>query len=215
MAGASATAEDLDEVGPNVEDGDDAADVADVRRDGDSGYGEDGLGVKIRRWCSAQALPRWGLVVVGLLFAASVSTAAVQYVTQHRADEDTSESVGRAALAEASAGAVAVVSYAPESLDRDLAAAKAHLTGEFLTYYGKFVDQVVAAAVRQKAVKSSASVDRAAITELHPDTAKVLVFLNQTTISQDRPEPVQTASSVVVSLAKVNGNWLISAVDPL
>lgn len=214
MAGALATADDLEDFGSNVNERDDGH-VADVGTDGDLGQVKDGPGAKIRRWWWASTRSRWGLIVAGLLFAASVSTGAVQYMTQHRADEETSERVARAALAEASAGAVAVVSYAPETLDRDLVAAKSHLTGEFLTYYGKFVDQVVAPAVRQKAVKSTASVGRAAITELHRDTAKVLVFLNQTTVSQDRPEPVQTASSVVVSLAKVNDNWLISAVDPL
>ncbi|WP_224770411.1 hypothetical protein [Mycobacterium simulans] len=66
-----------------------------------------------------------------------------------------------------------------------------------------------------KGVKSSASVGRAAITELHPDTAKVLVFLNQVTVSQDRPDPVQAATSGVARLTKVDGSWLISVVDPI
>ncbi len=94
-------------------------------------------------------------------------------------------------------------------------AAKSHLTGDFLTYYSKFTDQIVAPAAKQKAVKTAASVVRTAVSELHPDSAKVLVFLNQTTTGNDRPEPTQTASSVVVSLSKTTGNWLISAFDPV
>ena len=110
---------------------------------------------------------------------------------------------------------MSLLSYAPDSLDRDLAAAKSHLTGDFLTYYSKFTDQIVAPAAKQKTVKTTASVVRAAVSELHPDSAKVVVFLNQTTTSKDRPDPTHTASSVVVSLTKVNGTWLISAFDPV
>lgn len=51
--------------------------------------------------------------------------------------------------------------------------------------------------------------------EIRPDSAKVLVFLNQETSSKERPDPSLTASSVVVSLTKVDGNWLISAFDPV
>ena len=45
--------------------------------------------------------------------------------------------------------------------------------------------------------------------------AKVLVFLNQETVSRDRPEPSLVASSVVVSVTKVDEKWLISALDPV
>jgi Mce-associated membrane protein len=50
---------------------------------------------------------------------------------------------------------------------------------------------------------------------MHPDQAKVLVFVNQTTTSSDRNEPSQSASSVVVTLNKIDGKWLISAFDPV
>ncbi len=41
------------------------------------------------------------------------------------------------------------------------------------------------------------------------------MFVNQTTTSQDNPYPVQAASSVMVTLTKVNGAWLISAFEPM
>ena len=50
---------------------------------------------------------------------------------------------------------------------------------------------------------------------MHPDQAKALVFVNQTTTSSDRAEPSQAASSVIVTMDKVNGKWLISAFDPV
>ena len=162
-----------------------------------------------------RVMSRWRLIVVGVLLVALAGLAAGLYFTQYRPDLQTDDAAAKTVTAAASQGTVALLSYAPESLDRDLAAAKSHLTGDFLTYYSKFTDQIVAPAAKQKAVRTTASVVQAAVSELHPDSAKVLVFLNQTTMSNERPEPSQTASSVVVSLTKSNGTWLISAFDPV
>jgi Mce-associated membrane protein len=47
-----------------------------------------------------------------------------------------------------------------------------------------------------------------------PNDAVVLVFVNQTVVvGQDTP--TDTASSVRVTLEKVDGRWLISAFDPV
>ena len=158
---------------------------------------------------------RWRLIAVGALLAASAVVAAGLFVAQYRLDRQTSDMSSKAAVNAAAEGTTALLSYAPESVDRDLATAKTHLTGEFLTYYSKFSDQIVAPAAKQNAVKTTASVARAAVAEMRPDFAKVLIFLNQETASRDRPEPAQTASSVLVSLTKINGDWLISAFDPI
>ncbi|WP_408633214.1 hypothetical protein [Mycobacterium hippophais] len=45
--------------------------------------------------------------------------------------------------------------------------------------------------------------------------AKVLLFVNQTTTSRERPKAAQNASSVIDSLTKVDGRLLISALDPI
>ncbi len=60
-----------------------------------------------------------------------------------------------------------------------------------------------------------ATVVRAAVSELRPDSAVVLVFTNQTTTSADNPEPELTASGVLVSLTKVGDKWLISEFNPI
>ncbi|MGO8772019.1 MAG: twin-arginine translocation pathway signal [Mycobacterium sp.] len=162
-----------------------------------------------------RVVSRWRLITVGVLLVASAGVAAGLYFTQYRPDRQTDDPAAKAVIAAASEGTVSLLSYAPDSLGRDLAAAKSHLTGDFLTYYGKFTEQIVAPAAKQKTVKTTASVVRAAVSDLHPDSAKVVVFLNQTTTSKDRPDLTHTASSVVVSLTKVNGTWLISAFDPV
>jgi Mce-associated membrane protein len=55
----------------------------------------------------------------------------------------------------------------------------------------------------------------AAASELHPNSAVVLLFVNQATVSKDRPDPAMASSTVLVSLAKVHGKWLISKFDPV
>lgn len=167
-----------------------------------------------RRW-THRAIARWPLLVAGALLTAAAATTAGLYFGQYRGGEQINDAAAKSAIGAASDGTVALLSYSPDRLQSDLTAAKSHLTGEFLTYYGKFTDQIVAPAAKEKAVSTKAVIQRAAIADLHDDTARVLVFLDQTTTSKDAPEPVQTASSVKVSLSKVHGAWLISAFDPV
>ncbi|WP_244184875.1 twin-arginine translocation pathway signal [Mycobacterium scrofulaceum] len=162
-----------------------------------------------------RALSHWPLLIIGLLLVAAATGTAILYFGQYRHDQQTNDATAKSVIGAATEGTVALLSYTPDKLESDLAAAKSHLTGDFLTYYGKFADQIVAPAAKQKAVNTQATVKRAVISELHPDTARVLVFLDQITTSKDQPEPVQTASSVMVSMTKSHGSWLISAFDPI
>jgi Mce-associated membrane protein len=154
------------------------------------------------------------LALVALMLA-SAGLASWMYVNQFRPDRQTGAEVATATIKAASDGAVALLSYGPDTMDKDFAAAKTHLTGNFLGYYSQFTHDIVSPAVQQKAVKTSATVVQSAVTELKPDSAMVLLFLNQTTTSRDNPAGSSTASSVKVGLTKVSDSWLISAFDPV
>lgn len=154
-------------------------------------------------------------LVLAVLLVGSAGFAASLYLTQFRADQGTDVAVRSDTVTAASDGTVALLSYAPDTMDKDFAAAKSHLTGDFLDYYSRFTQDVVTPAVQQKAVKTSASIVQSAVSELTRDSAVVLVFLNQTTTSKDNPAGSFTASSVKVGLTKVNGAWLISSFDPI
>lgn len=161
---------------------------------------------------------RWGRVVAGvlaILLVASAGLTAWLYFHTYRPDQQTNQAAAQVAVDAAKVGTVAALSYSPEHLDADLATAKSHLTGEFLKYYTDFTDQVVRPAVKQKQVSTTANVVRAAVSEMNPDNATVLVFVNQTTTSADRADPSMATSSVVVKLTKVDGNWLISEFNPI
>jgi Mce-associated membrane protein len=158
---------------------------------------------------------RWLAIVVTLLMVAAAVTAAWQYVAHYRSDVETNARVGDTVLAAAREGTVSILSYSPDTLERDFTTAKSHLAGDFLAYYDGFTEQVVRPAATEKKVKTTAEVKRAALSELHPDSAKVLVFIDQNTMSADKPDPVLTSSSVLVTLDRHGNSWLISGFDPV
>ena len=167
----------------------------------------------IRKWIR-RCLARWRSIVATTLVVAAVGVAAGVYFNLYRPDQQVGDKAAQRAIQTASDGAVAVLSYDPDNVDRDLAKAKSYLTGDFLAYYAKFSEQIAAMAL-QKRVSQTAKVVRAAVSELHPDSAVVLVFINETATSKDKPQPQTTASSTLVTLTKINGSWLISKLDPL
>ncbi|KWX66306.1 hypothetical protein [Mycobacterium sp. NAZ190054] len=158
---------------------------------------------------------RWRSMVVAVLVIASAAVLLTLYVTQYRVDRQTGPAAEESAVEAASSASAALLSYAPETIDADLSTAHSLMTGEFATYYGKFTADVVAPAARERGVKARAHVVDSALMELQPDQAKVLVFLNQETVSRERPEPSLTASSVVVTMTKVDGRWLVSSFEPV
>ena len=157
----------------------------------------------------------WFPLALVVALIASAALAGWLYFAQYRGDQQTGPSASATVLKAASDGTVALLSYAPDSLDRDFSAAKSHLTGDFLSYYTQFTDEIVAPAAKQKAVKTTAAVVRSAVSEIHPDSAVVLVFVNQATTSADNPNGSFTASAVKVGMSKIDGNWLISSFDPV
>lgn len=160
-------------------------------------------------------LARWRLLTLALVTATAVGVAVALFVVQYRPDQQTDDTAAQAAIHTASDGTLALLNYTPDSFDADMADAKTYLTGDFLTYYSKFTDQIMAPAVKERQVKANARLVRAAASELHPTSAVVLLFVDQTTVSRDRQEPSFAASAVRVTLTKVKGAWLISKFEPV
>ncbi|OBI78521.1 twin-arginine translocation pathway signal [Mycobacterium sp. E740] len=154
-------------------------------------------------------------ILLTLLLLASAGVAAWLYFFQYRIDQQTDRDAQQVAKEAAETGTVALLSYAPDTMDNDFTAAKTHLTGDFLDYYTQFTQQIVTPAVKEKQVKTSAAVVQAAVAEMHPDSAVVLVFVNQTTVSKENPDGAFAASAVKVGLTKANGRWLINTFDPV
>ena len=170
-----------------------------------------GLGDKLARRLRVKVAP----VVLVLLLLLSGALATWLYVGQYRHDEQTDTAAAQTAINAARDGTVALLSYKPDTLNQDFAAAKSHLTGDFLNYYDQFTKEIVTPAAKEKALTTTAQVVGAAATELQPNSAVVLLFVNQATASKERPDPAMASSSVLVSLTKVHGTWLITKFQPV
>jgi Mce-associated membrane protein len=167
----------------------------------------------IRRW-TRRCLASWRSILAAALVVATIGVAAGLFFVQHRPDQRINDAAAHQAIQAASDGAVALLSYSYDNLDRDFAKARSHLTGDFLAYYRKFSEEIAAGA-QQGQLTTTAKVIRAAVSDLHSDSAVVLVFVDQTTTSKQKPQPVTADSSVQVTLRKVNGSWLIAKFDPV
>lgn len=159
--------------------------------------------------------PKIAAAALAVALVASVGAAAWLFFTQFRVDQQTGPEAAKVALDAATEGSVALLSYSPDTLEQDFATAKTRLTGDFLEYYTQFTEEIVTPAAKQKSVKTEASVVQAAVSEIQPGSAEVLLFINQTTTSKENPDGAYAASAVKVGLTKIDGAWLISAFDPV
>jgi Mce-associated membrane protein len=108
----------------------------------------------------------------------------------------------------------AMLSYKPDSVDKDLRAAQDRLTGDFRGAYTALVDKVVIPGAKERHIISQANIAAAGPASADAQHAVVLLFVDQTiTIGTD--PPTNTASSVRVSLDKVDGRWMVSKFEPI
>jgi Mce-associated membrane protein len=121
---------------------------------------------------------------------------------------------GTESVKAASDGTVALLSYRPDTVDKDLNAARERLTGQFRDSYASLIKDVVIPGSQQKQVAATASVPAAASVSASDSHAVVLLFVDQT-ISVGKDTPTSTASTVRVTLDRVDGHWLISQFDPV
>jgi Mce-associated membrane protein len=166
----------------------------------------------IRGWIH-WGVAAWRPILVTALVVGALGLAGGMYFFRYGPDRQIGDAAVQQAVRAASDGTVAMLSYSPESLDRDFARAKLHLTGDLLAYYSKFTEQTVGPTARERQIAASAKVIRAAVSELRQDSAVVLVFVNQSTVTKEKPEPTATDSSFLVTMAKIDGSWLIAKFD--
>jgi Mce-associated membrane protein len=154
------------------------------------------------------------LLVVGLPALALIIAVGVGYLKWLDGTARESRAAADASVRAASETTVAILSYKPETVDRDLKAAAQRLTAGFQQQYTQLVNDVVAPGAKQQHITAVATVPAAASVSATGKHAVVLVFVDQTTtIGNDAP--TQSTSSVRVSLEKIGGRWLISQFDPV
>lgn len=146
---------------------------------------------------------------LALLLAASAGFLKWRYGPVRDAQVASEESV-RAATD----GTIALLSYRPDTVEKDLEAARDRLTGQFLDSYTSLTRDVVIPGAKQKEISAVATVPAAASTSASGKHAVALLFVNQT-VAVGQDAPTDTTSSVRVTLEKIDSRWLISGFEPV
>jgi Mce-associated membrane protein len=171
--------------------------------------GTDAPARKRRRTGFSRALAFGALPALMLILAASAG-----YLKFLDASVRESETASIESVQAATDSTIKILSYRPDTVERDLAAARDRLTGQFRDSYTSLTNDVVIPGSKQKQISAVATVPAAASVSADPRHAVVLVFVNQTIIVANDP-PSSTASSVKVTLDKIGGIWLISDFTPV
>lgn len=160
-------------------------------------------------------LARPGAALVAILpCVALLLTLCAGWLKWHDATIRGGHSAATATVQAATDSTVAILSYRPDTVDETLRAARDRLTGNFRDAYTSLVNDVVIPGAKQKQISAIATVPAAASVSATDDHAVVLVFVNQSTIV-GTDAPTETASSVRVTLEKIDGRWLISEFTPI
>lgn len=154
-----------------------------------------------------------GSVAAGVLLLGGAGATAMTTIT-HRHDADLAQARSEVASSAAD-GAVAILSYRPDTVDADVARATTLLTGDFLDYYSSFGRDVVAPAAKDRGITSTVSVSGTSVVSASADDAVALVFVNQNVTSKDAPTPTTGSTSLRIELTRVGDAWLVSKLDPV
>ena len=158
----------------------------------------------------------WGRVVAygllpGLALLLALAAGFLKYVDNSVRNSDTARIESMQAAKDST---IAMLSYQPDSVEKQLNDARNLLTGDFQNSYTSLINDVVIPGAKQKQISAVATVPAEASVSAEPNHAVVLVFVNQTVVvGADRP--TDTASSVRVTLDKHGDKWLVSEFQPV
>jgi Mce-associated membrane protein len=146
---------------------------------------------------------------LALMLAAGAGYSKWQSDTVHDSAATRAQSVQAA-----TESTIAILSYQPDTADKQLNGARDRLAEPFRDQYTKLISDVVIPGAKQKKISAIATVPAAASISSTPKTAQVLVFIDQSIVI-GTDAPTSTASTVRVTLQKDRDRWLISQFDPV
>jgi Mce-associated membrane protein len=149
------------------------------------------------------------LPALALLLAAGAGFLKYQVESVRQSQAAAIESIQAA-----SDSTIALLSYQPDTADKQLPAARERLTGTFRDEYTKLITDVVIPGAKQKKISAIATVPAAASLSATPNHAVVLLFIDQSVVI-GTDAPTATSSTVRVTLQKDRDRWLISQFEPL
>jgi Mce-associated membrane protein len=155
------------------------------------------------------------VLVFGLLPGLLMLLAGgVGYVKWDEATQRETQSARIESVQAATDSTIKILSYSPDTVERDLDAAQDRLAGSFRDSYTELTHTVVIPGAKEKKISAVATVPAAASISASSNRAVVIVFVNQTTVVGN-DAPSSTASTVRVTMEKQDNHWLITDFTPV
>ncbi|KRC59757.1 MULTISPECIES: hypothetical protein [unclassified Nocardioides] len=108
-----------------------------------------------------------------------------------------------------------LLTYDYRRLDDELATESTWLGGSFADQYQALVNDKIGPAATRAKVVTEARISASGVVSSSSDEVKILFFVNVTTRSSELDQPRTQGSRLVVTGQKVDGDWLITALDPV
>ncbi|NKQ51677.1 hypothetical protein HFP15_02135 [Amycolatopsis sp. K13G38] len=157
-------------------------------------------------------IPLTAVIAAVLVLAAG----AAALVLQGRASQaDRVEAARSAALQAARQHVPEVLSYNADTVDKDLAAAVSATTGQFRAELSDLQRTVIRPSATADKISTRTTVSDAGVVRAAEHEVVVLLFINQLTSSQKQTTPRVDGARVRVTMQDVNGDWLVSALQPV
>jgi Mce-associated membrane protein len=160
-------------------------------------------------------LPWRHILAYGLLPALAMTLAlGAGYLKWHSGTTRQSQAAATQSVRAATDSMIAMLTYRPDTVDKELPAARDRMTGKFRDEYTQLINTVVIPGAKQKQISATATVPAAASISANESHAVVVVFVDQSVAVGVDP-PTNMTSSALVTLEKVRGRWLISHFEPI
>ncbi|MGH3095543.1 MAG: hypothetical protein ACRDMV_06030 [Streptosporangiales bacterium] len=160
-----------------------------------------------------------GWVMVALLSVALLTLAAgVVAVGLHSATMTSSDDladVRKEAVTAGRAHAKVILSYDYRTLQRDFRRGQQATTGDFRTDYRKTTDKLVKKTAKKYHTVVTAKVVGASVVNAGEDKVRLLLYVDQNTVSDLKKNGRLDQNRVLMTLKDVNGKWLVSKLDSL
>jgi Mce-associated membrane protein len=150
-------------------------------------------------------------VLPGLALVLAMGAGYSKWQVDSVRDSDTAR---MASVQAATESTIAILSYQPDSAEKELNAARDRLAEPFRDEYSKLITDVVIPGAKEKNISAIATVPAAASVSATSNSAEVLLFIDQSIVI-GTDAPTSTASTVRVTLQKDRDRWLISQFDPV
>jgi len=144
---------------------------------------------------------------------ALIALAGILFVVNERHDAAASD--GTEARKVVAGHVEQLLSYDYRSIEDDLAREKAWLTGSFADDYSSLVSDEIAPAAAKVKVVTDARVSASGVTSTDDGEVELLLFVTVTTRSEELDAPRVSGSRLAVTAQLVDGEWRISALDPV